>query len=67
MNTTDIRAITRRGLVKVLREHGFTALKPRTVESWQSKGLLPPFDTNGRGRGKGKGRVEDSWANGGLW
>lgn len=64
MNSTGI-PITRRGLAKVLREHGMD-LKPRTVESWQKKELLPPFDSNGRGFGKGKGRAEGAWADGEL-
>ncbi len=64
MKTEKIETITRKDLVKEIYRLGYTKVKERTVESWQGKDLLPPFDIIGGGRGKGRGRAQNSWSNG---
>jgi len=60
----NMTSLTRQQLVLKLHEIGYSHISKRTLEDWQCKDLLPPFDILGGGRGQGQGRAENAWTNG---
>jgi hypothetical protein len=63
MKATESTLLTQKQLLSALKRIGFCETSERQLQEWRRKGLLPPFDDQGRGVGRGRGRTESAWRN----